>query len=313
MSRFFISLDFELFWGVIDSKTVSNYSKNVLGVRECLPRMLDLFNRYNIKATWATVGMLMCKNYDEWRNLKPTVYPNYVRKSCSPYNIHDTVSDFPSLFFAPDLVKLILNAEGQELASHTYSHFFCGEEGSSLAAFQSDCELQNYIFSNFYAKPESIVLPRNQVIDEYISVLGNYGIKNFRGNPSNFIYRDGHSVPFGTLGRLARKLDSYVSISGSNSVTVNKKLNLINIPSSMIFRPSVSDIVDHFHLLRIKNAMKFSAHNGMDFHLWWHPHNFGINVDKNMFNLEVVLKQFKELNQIYGMSSSLMKDAMHVS
>jgi hypothetical protein len=54
-----ISLDFELFWGVRDKRTIGNYGRNILGVREALPAMLALFRDYGIRATWATVGLLL--------------------------------------------------------------------------------------------------------------------------------------------------------------------------------------------------------------------------------------------------------------
>ena len=40
---FVISLDFELFWGVRDSKSLADYGANILGVRQAIPAMLELF------------------------------------------------------------------------------------------------------------------------------------------------------------------------------------------------------------------------------------------------------------------------------
>src|SRR5262245_13071649 len=54
-----ISLDFELHWGVRDKRPVDgSYRENLLGAREAIPRMLDLFEEFGIAATWATVGFL---------------------------------------------------------------------------------------------------------------------------------------------------------------------------------------------------------------------------------------------------------------
>lgn len=38
-----ISLDFELFWGVLDCHTYDSYGKNVLGGRNAIPKLLELF------------------------------------------------------------------------------------------------------------------------------------------------------------------------------------------------------------------------------------------------------------------------------
>ena len=53
-----ISLDFELLWGVRDKRTIADYGANILGVRQVVPALLDLFAERNIACTWATVGLL---------------------------------------------------------------------------------------------------------------------------------------------------------------------------------------------------------------------------------------------------------------
>ena len=55
---FVISLDFELFWGVKDSKDIGQYWDNLAGVHLAVPKLLETFEKYNIHARWATVGFL---------------------------------------------------------------------------------------------------------------------------------------------------------------------------------------------------------------------------------------------------------------
>ena len=54
--------------------------------------------------------------------------------------------------------------------------------------------------------------------------------------------------------------------------------------------------------------MSFAAKNNEGFHLWWHPHNFGINLTENLQFLEEILKHYKELNQNFGMQSLTMQE-----
>ena len=75
MSSLVISLDFELFWGVADSRTVAGYRNNVEGEWNAIPRMLALFRQYGVRATWAAVGMLMCRNHAQWRENPPSLFP----------------------------------------------------------------------------------------------------------------------------------------------------------------------------------------------------------------------------------------------
>ena len=44
------------------------------------------------------------------------------------------------------------------------------------------------------------------------------------------------------------------------------------------------------------------------FHLWWHPHNFGSNLNDNIYFLKLILEYFLELKSEYGMSSMNMQD-----
>jgi hypothetical protein len=38
-----VSLDFELFWGMLDCSTLEAYGENVLGGRKAIPQLLELF------------------------------------------------------------------------------------------------------------------------------------------------------------------------------------------------------------------------------------------------------------------------------
>src|SRR5699024_962404 len=58
----------------------------------------------------------------------------------------------------------------------------------------------------------------------------------------------------------------------------------------------------------IKKSMEYAAKNNQLYHLWWHPHNFGINIDKNMSMLEEILSHYQVLSNKYNMQSITMKD-----
>ena len=70
-STLIVSLDFELFWGMQDGWELSEYEENILGGRAAIPKMLELFRRHGIHATWATVGFLFADNYEELSQFLP--------------------------------------------------------------------------------------------------------------------------------------------------------------------------------------------------------------------------------------------------
>ena len=71
--RFIVSLDFELMWGVRETRTVQTYGANILGGRDAIPQLLDLFAAHGVKATWATVGMVLFATRAELLDALPEI------------------------------------------------------------------------------------------------------------------------------------------------------------------------------------------------------------------------------------------------
>lgn len=81
---FTISLDFELFWGMRDKLKIQEYEQNLMGVRLVVPKLLDSFEKYNIHATWATVGFLFFQNKEDLSHNFPSHLPMYLNEKLSP-------------------------------------------------------------------------------------------------------------------------------------------------------------------------------------------------------------------------------------
>ncbi len=79
------------------------------------------------------------------------------------------------------------------------------------------------------------------------------------------------------------------------------------LEASRLLRPySGKLIIDKARLSRIKSEMETAAKKNEIYHLWWHPHNFGIHPEKSLKELEIILNSFKELNNLYGYKSYSM-------
>jgi hypothetical protein len=76
---FTISLDFELYWGVRDHRTLEGYGENIRNVHTVVPRLLELFSQYNVHCTWATVGFLFFSEKKEMTSFLPAERP-YVQE-----------------------------------------------------------------------------------------------------------------------------------------------------------------------------------------------------------------------------------------
>jgi peptidoglycan/xylan/chitin deacetylase (PgdA/CDA1 family) len=312
---FTISLDFELFWGVRANRELEAYQESLLGVYEVIPKILTLFKRYNIHATWATVGFLFHKDIDEINKNRPELLPEYMNQQVDPYLYLDTLDtpysqEFLKMHCASELVSTIDLEENQELATHTYSHFFTYESLKNTEAFFADMRQAIEVAKNQGYHLKSLVFPRNQVDATSVENLAPLEITSYRGNPTHWAYCDGDKPSKSLFLRLYRLFDTYVNLSGHHTTLPILTKGVTELKASMMLRPYFSKLayLEPLKINRIKKAMKHAAVNGQNFHLWWHPHNFGKNQEKNLKNLEELLLCFQELEQSYNMLSLTMDE-----
>ncbi len=315
---FTVSLDFELYWGLRDKRSIEQYKYNLQGVRNALPEMLRVFTDNDIHATWATVGFLFFKDSDELIKNIPKLLPAYNKEELSPYQYIKEASSLETLYhFAPELLELILQHEGQEIGTHTFSHYYCLEEGQSLAQFEEDIAAAIEIAKRKGVSIKSLVFPRNQWNAEYLSALIKLGVQCYRGNESSWIYKASDEVGQNKVRRAFRLIDVYFNISGHNTYYLKDCIHEkpFNFPASRFLRPYSNKLafLDKLRLKRIRNAMDDAAINHKIFHLWWHPHNFGINTNENIEFLENILNHYNHLKKNHGMVSLNMGELCQLS
>jgi hypothetical protein len=307
---FVISLDFEIYWGVRDVVTLEQYGDNLLGVRKVIPALLDLFKKYNTKATFATVGLLFFNNKNELLEGVPDKKPQYKNSKLSPYaghfNIVGNDEKEDPLHFAPSLIEQIQQYE-QEIGCHTFSHYYCLEDGQTIEDFRADLIAAKNVAARKNISLKSFVFPRNQYNESYLNVCKEEGITSFRGNERSGLFSSKNYGKATTFRRPFRLLDAYTNISGHNCYSPGEMRtgNLINIPASRFLRPYSKKLapLDTLRLKRITNSMTYAAKNNLTYHLWWHPHNFGINIEENVSFLEKILMHSNSLSGKYGFKS----------
>jgi hypothetical protein len=301
-------------WGVLDKRTIESYGENILNVHSVIPSLLDSFDKYNVKATFATVGFMFLEDKKDLYNNLPEVIPNYVNRKLTPYDEYlDSIQiGQEKYYFCPDLIRLIKNKNVHEIGTHTFSHYYCLEKGQDVLGFEADIKKAKEIAKKFDIEITSLVFPKNQFNERYMEVCIKYGITCYRANEFTWIYRARKVEELNFRERLVRILDAYINISGYNCYSDKEMLSTlpIQIPSSRILR-NYSKKLRYFEfakLYRIKKAMSHAAKNGLTFHLWWHPHNFGKDLKKNIKLLENVLAHYSKLNKDYGFRSNTMSE-----
>ncbi len=308
-----VSLDFELFWGMLDKTTLADYAPHVLGGRAAIPRLLDVFEKYGIHATWATVGFMFAENKAEMQAYFPAPEnrPQYENKALNPYDYMDNVGESETdapCFYAPSLIRLVASRTGQEIGSHTFAHYYCRESGQTPAQFRADMQAARAIGEKHGYALRSVILPRNQCTDECTQVLTDLGYAAYRDEENDWIHE---KVKFRPLMRLLRLADVYIPLTGKGGYVPQKENGMSNLIGSRMYKPICRPLkfLEGLKVHRIKAQMKHAAQHNLTFHLWWHPHNIGVRTDEHLKQLEDIFAYYKQLKEEYGMRSLNMGEA----
>lgn len=308
---FLVSLDYELFWGMLDVCPLEQYQDNVLGGKKAIPQLLNLFEKYGIHATWATVGFLFADNYQELSRFLPQLRPGYAKPELDGYAWFEKIGEEEKTapcFYAPGLLEKIAATPGQEIGSHSFCHYYCREAGQTVEEFEADMRAARAIAESKGYDVTSVILPRNQCEPEYTEVLRKVGFTAYRDEENDWIHE---KIKFRPLLRALRLLDVYVPLTGQGGYVPKCENGIWNLVGSRMYKPIFRklEFLEGLKLRRIKRQMLHAAKKNLTFHLWWHPHNIGVRTEAHLCQLEEIFRYYTELKETYGMQSLNMGEA----
>lgn len=284
-----------------------------LNTRLVVPRLLKLFEAYDVAATWAAVGMLLAGNRDEWNHYSPVCKPAYHNPVFSAYHWYEKEEVDDRMVFAPELMTEVVKYPKQELGCHTFAHYYTLEKGHCEECFRADLQAAKRITREKFGRElTSLVFPRNQYDDAAIAVAASEGFTAVRTNPGDWYWRDPHNDQL--VKRLFRTGDILVPLGKKTSfplslITPSAPGLPYQVPASRFFRPHdpALPLVNRWKLQRIKNEMSRAAALGEVYHLWWHPHNHGNHLEESLAEVEVLLEHYNHLHKKEGMESIHMR------
>ena len=136
-----VSLDFELHWGVRDHRPLDAKERaRLLAARKVVPDILSVFRSHSLRGTWATVGSLFARSRDEAEECRPALMPRYAQAEISILTMNQWAAMNRTIHFIsrPRLIRMIQQTPGQELGSHSYSHYYSLEDGQNDEEFEAD-------------------------------------------------------------------------------------------------------------------------------------------------------------------------------
>lgn len=309
---FCISLDFELHWGCFETmKVLDEKGKTYFhNTRKAIPEMLKIFSAAELHVTWATVGMLYHRNVKEWEAHRPNPIPAFENPEVSAYAwvekngfLHDT----DECHFAPELIAQIKNTPFQEIGTHTYAHYFCLEAGQTRAQFEADIQMACRLAAEQGIAIKSLVFPRNQFKESYLSVCREAGITAVRTSPDIWYWAYSHSSG-SFMKRFFRAGDAYLKFQPIKMVylkDIDTAALPLHLPASRLYRPwrPKFALENKLKMRRILNEMTAAAQKGAYYHIWWHPENFGSYPEACLNELKVMAEHYMRLKEKYGFES----------
>lgn len=300
--RVVVSVDFERRWGVHHRLGLNGdaYRAHLENTYPVVSGMLELFRARGIRATWAAVGALACRDWDEYFQRAPRS-PAYQNPALAISPRYAELDRDGRLHFAPDLLRMVHATPGQDLGTHTFSHLLMGEPGVTAEDVQADLEAVARISrERFGAAPVSLVFPRNQWA--FLTVVRSCGIRIWRGNETGWYYDCNETSKSRPVARARRLLDAVTPWRYHASPLEGDMTRATIFLRTSLPRPGWA-----LHLARIRNELD-ALQPSQVFHIWWHDHNLGVDIRRRMARVEQICDMIAERCARGQLVSSNMKD-----
>lgn len=253
-----ISIDLGLAWSIWDVVTPEDLQIVETAERPICAALIELFDRYEVPATWGVVAALLDEESAKFR-------PG--SEAC---------------WYAPDIIDRVVHARvAHEIGSHGGKHVQFDEISAYQA--QEDLDFAREVHRANALPFKSFIFPRDAI--GHLDVLTYAGLRTFRGRDIGWFEtarRAGRIV-----GRAANFADKFLPVPPS-PVSAVKHGALVNIPGSMLLlgrngpRRFILPTVSRAKLLM---GLVRTQRTGRIFHLWFHPSNFYYRRDEQLATL----------------------------
>jgi glycosyltransferase involved in cell wall biosynthesis/peptidoglycan/xylan/chitin deacetylase (PgdA/CDA1 family) len=268
-----ISIDTELAWGEAhhrDGPPRREYGDE----RRVIDRLLTVFERYEIPATWAVVGHLFLdrcsRDGADGRPHPEVLRPEYPWLEGDWFDV-DPCADRAAApdFYGPDIVERIKAcAVAQEIGCHSFAHAMVGEPGYRSAVFESDLAACRAAADAHGIDLRSFVFPRNSV--GHVEVLGTQGFTSYRGRARKRVVRPRREA------------------SG-----------VWNIPATYLYAPATRrrNVPIGLWALVPRMRLRQAARDRSLFHLWFHPYNITDDPERALRGIELISREAARLRE----------------
>lgn len=294
---FILSLDFELIWGTADLGLEHFRNACVIERQVVIDRLLQLFEEFDISATWAILGHLFLDKCEPQNGIKhpEIVRPNFdwIKEDWFAHDPGGTENE-KSIHLGKSLVEKIRNCSvHQEIGSHSFSHIVFGDEDCSRETAETEITESIRVAEEQGINLKSFVFPRNEI--GHLDLLKKFGFDCYRGVEPNWY--ENRSVS----EKLRRGLRLFDVIRAATPPTIlpqKDDTGMWNIAGSAMYFP-MHGFRRHIPVsTRVKRAVKginAAVAKKEIFHFWFHPTNMVDEMEKMFDGLRQILEYVAKL------------------
>jgi len=280
-----VSIDTELAWGEMHRRDGTQGRHHFAAERDVIDRLLALFARYDMAATWAVVGHLFLDAcHDDGRGPHPElVTPDYAWLD-DEWLAVDPASDLADdpYWYGRDIVDAILACPvPQEVGSHSFSHVIVDDPACTPEVFESELAAAGAVAAQRDVALRSFVYPRNQIAQ--VARLADHGYRCYRGGRP--------APPFAGRPAWQRRAlglaDKVRPLAGTAVLPAPAEGGVWNVPQTYLFAPAArSRLPAGLWARRPVARLRQAARNRSLFHLWFHPYNVTADPDRALAALD---------------------------
>jgi peptidoglycan/xylan/chitin deacetylase (PgdA/CDA1 family) len=242
-----ISIDLELAWGVWDVLTAEQLRLAETAERPICAALIELFDRYQVPATWAIVAALL----DE-----PSARSRPASRAC---------------WYAPDIIEQLARAKtAHEIGSHSGRHIYFDSVAASEA--QADLEFAREIHRANNLAFDSFVFPRGACA--HLEELARVGLRTFSHADVGWTSKAARAGR--PVARAANLVDKMLPITPCPTAA-RQRDGLIELEKSMLLigRNGLRRLaLPGVTRAKFQRGLKRAFETGGIFHFWFHPSNF---------------------------------------
>ncbi len=282
-----LSLDFELAWGTRGRPAARHCGPFWSGTREAIRGLLDLFERYDVPATWAVVGALLLG-----RGRSDTRHPWLDNPGLADIPAGDSTCQ-PQWYAEDVLEAIVSHPVAQEIACHTMTHRFIEPGSEGRRVFREELQRFRTLCDELYLEqPRTFIYPKAKMA--HFDILVDEGFRSIRGPESKWF----ESLPGTRVPAALRLMDARLARPPRVDLPERLPCGLWVLPSSQFYSPFLS-VGKHVSVAaRVRKAVKglrLAAERKQVYHLWTHPFNLGVRTEELLAGLDEILREARRL------------------